>query len=426
MNMPVVDAVLLGAGQRGTEAIGAFILKNPGLVRFVAVAEPDEGRRCRFAEQHSIDKDNCFTSYEELLSRDRIAPLCFDTTMDREHLPSALLALEKGYHLFLEKPMAHSPEACVQIARAARDAGRIIQICHPLRHTAFYKNIKSLLDEGAIGDLVSFSMDENVCYWHFAHSFVRGNWGRSDTSGPFMLTKCCHDMDLAAWLGGAPVSSVASFGERSLFREENAPEGASARCTDGCPAEKECPFSAPAFYLTDVTEWPVSTISTDTSLEAHRQALETGPYGRCVFRCDNDVVDHQVVNVEFANGNTLNFSVRAMTSYPYRAIRLCGTKGEIRGHFEKSEIAVTRFEQGYQWFYEPEIISIPYSEDSAHGGGDGGAIRTFLQWYHDNDIEASHRSLDIAIEGHLLSFAAEQARQEKQMIDMEKYRERFS
>lgn len=420
--MAQVEAVLLGAGGRGTYTCGAYAKRNPEALKFIAVAEVNEGRRKRFAQLHDIPAENCFASYEELLERPQMAPLCFNATMDRNHLPSALMALEKGYHLFLEKPMAHTPLGCLQIAQEAARRKKMVQICHPLRYTPFYNKLKEVLDAGKIGSIISMSMYENVGYWHFAHSFVRGNWPRMDTSGPLILTKCCHDMDLATWLADSQVKTVASMGNLYYFRRENAPPDAPDRCTDGCPVEKTCPFHAPTFYLVENGEdWPYSAISLDHSKEARLKALENGPYGRCIFKCDNDVVDHQVLSAEFENRITLNFAVRANSFYCYRTVRIIGTEGEINGHLEKSEFSVHRFTQGQGLNVEPEIFKVENVSDS-HLGGDTGVTGNFLRAYRENDYAGMQHSLEIAVEGHLLSFAAEEARAKAQTVRMEDYK----
>ena len=418
------EAVLIGAGERGRESSGAYAIRFPEKLKFVAVAEPDDNKRERFAQQHGISDEDCFPCYEALFEKDRLAPLCFNTTMDRKHLDSSIMALEKGYHLFLEKPMATDPQSCLRIFSQALKSRLMVQVCHPLRYTGFYKKVKELLDQGEIGEIVSFTMEENVCYWHYAHSFVRGNWARNDKSGPFILTKCCHDMDIAAWLSGSPVKKVSSIGSLRFFRGENAPEGAPERCTQGCPVEKECPFYAPAYYLGENTGWPVGAISGDTSLKARKEALEKSPYGRCVFRCGNNVADHQLVNAEFPNGVMFNFAVRALSSYPYRSIRIVGTKGELRGHFEKGEIAITKFIPEYVWSYKPEIIEVK-PDVGAHMGGDTGVINHFLRCFEEDDYEAMKSSLKIALEGHMLSFAAEEARTGSNILSLKDFKSRF-
>lgn len=416
-----VEAILIGAGQRGYDAFGQVARRNPHLLKFIAVCDPIEAKRLRFADAHGIPPERQFARHEDLLGLPLLAPLCVNATMDRDHLPTSLMAMRAGYHLLLEKPMATSPAECLQIAAAARDTGRLVQIVHPLRYTTLYRQAHALLAEGAIGRPISLSMTENVAYWHYAHSYVRGNWRRHDLSGPMILTKCCHDMDIAAWLVGAPVRRVASFGSLSWFRRENKPQGAPSHCIHGCPVEKTCPFYAPALYLGPMVEWPVSVISIDRSYEARRAALETGPYGRCVYDSDNDVVDHHIVAAEFENGVTLDFAVRASTNDCYRSLRIVGSEGEMNAHFEKNQLSVTRFHQGTG---EPrqETIHRPALVEGGHGGGDTGVVQNIVRMIRENDVEGMRRSLDVAVEGHLLAFAAEHARRTGQVVEMKDFK----
>lgn len=422
--MTPVTALLVGAGSRGRNTFGAFALGNPELLQFVAVAEPDEGRRNRFAEDHGISSENCFASWEEALARPQLAPIAVNATLDRTHLPSSRAILAAGYHMLLEKPMATSPEECLEIARLADEHNRLVQICHPLRFTTFYLKVKELLEQGLVGRILSMSMAENVGYWHFAHSFVRGNWRRVDETGPLILTKCCHDMDLATWLADGQVNRVSSFGKLEFFRPKSAPEGAADRCLDNCPAADVCGFYAPGLYMGDETEWPVDVISLDTSLEARTEAVRTGPYGRCVFKCDNTTVDQQAVIAEFDNGVLLDFSVRGASFHPGRTIRIEGTLGELNGYFEKNEIKILRYGHGTGEGVEPLVYTTEPATGS-HGGGDDGAIRNFLHRYKTGDAGAIRRSLDIAVEGHLLAFAAEKARESGQTVDMSRFRTSF-
>jgi predicted dehydrogenase len=420
--MKAIEAVLIGAGNRGRDAFGRIALQlGKDKIRFIAVADPNRAYAEKFAQDHGIPQDMIFSTWREILQRPQLAPVAFNATLDREHIESSIALMRAGYHLVLEKPMAVTPEDCQAIADTAAETNRLVQICHPLRFGAFYGKVKQLLQQGAIGKVLQISMAENIGYWHFAHSFVRGNWRNMAETGPMILTKCCHDMDIAVWLADSPVESVASFGQVALFREENAPAGAPARCTDGCPAAESCFFYAPSFYMTEYVDWPVKVISLDTSLEARRKALETGPYGRCVFRCDNDTPDEQLVQVKFENGILLDFAARGQSYEPYRSIRVLGTEGELTGHFEKMEIKVQRLGQGWGTGVKPEVIKVS-PEGIGHGGGDEGVMRNFLRCFDENDCDGMNRSLQIAVEGHLLSFAAEEARRSGQVLSMKEFR----
>ena len=419
-----MTAVLLGAGGRGIGTTGSFAEKHPEKLKFIAVAEPNEGRRKKFAEIHGIPEDMQFASYQELFAREQLAPLCFNTTMDLEHLESALLALDRGYHLYLEKPMDVTPEGVLSIYKKAVEKRRVVQVCHPLRYTAFYLKIKELLDQQVIGKTVSITMVENVCYWHFAHSFVRGNWGVVEKSGPLILTKTCHDMDIAVWLAGGIPETVASFGKQSMFTRANQPAGAKDRCTDGCPHVGKCPFDAIAMYAREeFSDWPVSAISLDRSVAARRKAIEEGPYGRCVFACDNTACDEQNMLTMFDNGVHVNFAVHGNSMRPSRTIRILGTEGQLDGHLEKNEISYIRFGIIQGDDVKPVVLTEFQSDETdGHFGGDAGAVNNFLKLVTTGDYESANASLKIAVDGHLLSFISEKARAQEKVLNMEEFR----
>lgn len=269
------------------------------------------------------------------------------------------------------------PLECIRMGERARQSGLVFSICHVLRYTRFFGTIKQMLEEGRIGRLMSIQHNENVGYWHQAHSFVRGNWRNADETSPMILAKSCHDMDILLWLAGDSCTNVASFGSLSHFTPENAPAGAPKRCLDGCPAAEDCLYYAPKTYLTDEDNWMKLAISGDQSYEGRLKAIQEGPYGRCVYHCDNNVVDHQVVSMEFRNEVTAVFTMSAFTKECSRMIKLMGTEGEIRGAMEKNEIELIRFDRN-----EPEQISLEAPGGHAgHGGGDEGLSGTsFASW----------------------------------------------
>ena len=420
--MTSIQSVLLGAGQRGTDNVGRFALDHPDELKFVAVAEPDEARRSRFSRAHGIPEENRFASYRDLLAKPLLAPLCFNNTMDRDHLPSSIMALDRGYHLFLEKPIADTKEGCLKIARKARETRKLVQICHPMRYSPFYRKVKELLDDDAVGEVTAIDMHENVEHGHFAHAFVRGNWRNVEKSGPFILTKCCHDMDLIVWLTDRKIKQLASFGALKHFRAENAPAGAPEHCLDGCPVQDECLYYAPAIYLTPETNPRTGVLGVDQSPEARRKALETSPYGRCVYRCDNSTVDFQSVLIACEDDSMVNFSVCAHSVEWFRTIRVLGSAGELNGHIEKSEISIHRFEVGKkrQTIPDPIVIHIEKPEGT-HAGGDPRTIRNFLRSYKEKDFEGLTHSLDLAVAGHLLAFAAEEARTKNKIVQMDEF-----
>ena len=410
-----VEAVLIGAGGRGARAYGAYALRHPDRLKIVAVAEPDPERRDRFARDHGITPGNIFHDWEDMMERPQIAPALINATMDRTHLDSSLAALTAGYDVLLEKPMATSAVDCVRIVQAAEDAGRLLQICHVLRYTPFFRKLKSLLDGGALGDLVTVMHSEHVAYWHIAHSYVRGNWRNSELATPMLLSKCCHDLDILVWMLGRRCKRVASFGELRHFRPENAPPGAPDRCTDGCPVESECPHYAPRLYL-DVPEGRSfgRAISNDPSLEARMTALREGPYGRCVFRCDNNVVDHQVVMMEFEDGVTVSYSMEGHSHDNVRTMRYSGTRATIRGHTGFNQLMLHEYVSG------GEERLVPESVKGGHGGGDWGLMEAFVDAIRGRrDPETSARN---SLESHLIGYAAEHARVTGTVVEMDEFR----
>jgi predicted dehydrogenase len=413
--MKKITACMVGAGSRGMDVYGKYALDNPDEIEFVAVAEPIDAKRHRFQKEHNIKENLCFKSWDELLAEPKLADTIFICTVDQMHYEPTLLSLEKGYHVLLEKPMSNIPEECIEIDKAVEKSGKTLTVCHVLRYTKFFSTIKKLLDEGGIGKLVAVQYNENVGYWHHAHSFVRGNFRNSDTSSPMILAKSCHDMDMLSWLVGSECRKISSFGSLSHFKKENAPEGAPKRCLEGCPIEEECPYNASKIYLTDNVEWPTSMISTKTDIESRRKALMEGDYGRCVYHCDNNVVDNQAVNIEFKNGVMASFVMCAFTENNTRTLKLMGTTGEIRAHMEKGEICVYSFDS-------PEVEKIVLGKSkNAHGGGDEGLMKDFVRSIQaDGKIKAitsAHESL----QSHLMAFMAEQSRKTTSIVTLDDY-----
>jgi predicted dehydrogenase len=421
-----IEAVLVGAGNRGYEAYGPYALAHSDQIRFTAVVEPHDGRRERFATVHRIPAEYRFASWQELYARDRLAEALVNCTLDRMHLESTLPALELGYQVLLEKPMAHTLAGNVRLVQAAEQRGCLLMICHVLRYTAFFSALHRILASGRLGRIATVEHRENVVYWHMAHSFVRGNWRNSRVESPMILAKCCHDMDILAWNLG-PVRRLSSFGSLLHFRPENAPPGAPERCTAGCPAADECPWYAPRLYLHDYTGWPVSVISDDPSPEARKRALEMGPYGRCVYRCDNDVVDHQTVNLEFESGASGVLIMHGHSHEEGRTMRYDGTRATLRGRFGYGFADSVEIHDHLTGLREEVDLSAGSlgADLSGHGGGDSGLMAAFVRALRPGlgavaGLTTSRESL----ESHLMAFAAEEARVDGSIVSMDEFRRR--
>lgn len=414
--MKQITVALSGAGIRGMEAYAPYALKHPEEMKFVAVAEPDPERLEKFKKLYSINDEMCFKSWEELLAKPKLADAMFICTQDKMHFAPSMAAMEKGYHILLEKPMATDPAECIKMSELAGKLGRVFMVCHVLRYTPFFIKLKSLLQEGVIGRLISIQHNENVGYWHQAHSFVRGQYRDSAASSPMILAKSCHDMDIMLWLAGKDCVRLSSFGSLTHFRSENAPEGAPQRCLDGCPHSTACYYYAPSLYLTENTDWPTNAISNSMAMKDRVQALKTGPYGKCVYRCDNNVVDHQVVSIEFEDGITAAFTMCAFTRDVSRTLKLMGTEGEIRGAMEKNEIEIIPFNGN-----EKKVISLK-EQKSGHGGGDEAIVREFINLVQSESEDNLRRiSATESTQGTLMAFAAEEARVTNSVVMMKEY-----
>lgn len=406
---PIAVAVL-GAGGRGN-LFGDLVARMTGRAKVVAVAEPREAYRSKFAATHGLTGDAVFGDWREFVARPKMCDAVVVATMDREHVGPAVACLEKGYHLLLEKPMAVTLEDCRAIEAAQRRSGRVVAVCHSLRYNKSFATLKRLLDSGRIGKLVSLDQLEAVAFWHQAHSFVRGNWGREAESTFMLMAKSCHDVDVICYLVGAPCRRVSSFGSLFHFRPENAPEGSAERCTDGCAVEDTCPYSAIRRYVDGDREgWPACVVSPDHSREAHLEAIRKGPYGRCVWRAGNDVVDHQVVAMEFEAGVTATFTMTAFTQRGGRKVRLHGTEGDIE--CEEDRIVVRPFASG-----DTEEIAVK-PEEGGHGGGDERVVRSWLRAIRENNPSLILTSAQESLRSHTLVFAAERARLEGRTVPL--------
>lgn len=419
--MNKVKVALIGAGLRGINYMD-YALQHPHEMEVVAVAEPNRQRREQFQERHGLEDAACFENWNDFFTAPKVADAVFICTQDKQHFEPTMRALETGYHVLLEKPMSPDPEECIRMGEMASQAGLVFSICHVLRYAPFFSTIKELLEREAIGRLMSIQHNENVGYWHQAHSFVRGNWRRTEDSSPMILAKSCHDLDMLLWLADSDCVRVSSFGSLGHFTAAQAPAGAPKRCLDGCPVQDECLYYAPDHYLTEDTNWPTSAISDDMSYDARYQALLEGPYGRCVYHCDNDVVDHQVVNMEFANSVTVAFTMSAFTRDVSRTIKLMGTRGEIRGAMEKNEIEIIHFGSG-------KVERISFADRGGHvghGGGDMGLIKDFLRLVQTGGNNQGLTSASRSVQSHLMAFAAEQSRVDGRIIYLNEFAQQFS
>ncbi|NHJ87668.1 MAG: Gfo/Idh/MocA family oxidoreductase [Asgard group archaeon] len=466
INKPIT-AVMIGAGSRGKDSYGLYAQKHPDRLKFIAIAEPNETKRRIFQEIHQIPDDKAFSSWEELLSSKvkKIAQTAFICTPDRMHYQPAMKALELDYDLVLEKPIAPTLEECQNIAKLAIERNRLVQICHVLRFTDFWKKVKGIVDSGEIGNIIHYDHSENVSFWHFGHSFVRGWYKNKATSTPIALAKTCHDLDLIHWILNEKPIDVSSSGDLSHFKPENAPQDSPIRCTDGCPVAEECPWFAPRLYLhlepviriglyskskifrgltkillkssfvikflglfnKDVRAiknknmFPTNTITTNLTNDGIMRALREGQFGLCIYKTGNDVPDHQISTFNFTSGATATLTMHGLSDHEGRELRIFGSKGTIRGIFRNSEeiIEVTDFLTGKIRIAHKVGLNL-----AAHGGGDEGIMNAFTSVMLGEKTKEEANLTDIfsAMESHFMGFAAEESRLTKTIQELSNYR----
>jgi predicted dehydrogenase len=413
--MVPVTLLIVGAGSRGA-MFADYALRHPDEAVVIAVAEPRDAYRERLAELHGVAPERRFEDWREAIGQSRLADAAVVATPDPKHTEPAIALAEQGYAMLLEKPLATTERDCRRIIAAVQRAGVVCAVAHVLRYTAYTRLLKEVIDRGAIGEIVSIEHLEPVGFWHQAHSYVRGNWRREDQAAPMLLAKCCHDLDWLGFLIGQRCVAVSSFGGLAHFRPDQRPRGAGERCLH-CDVEASCAFSARRLYFgmleRGVTGWPLDVLAWPVTRENITAALREGPYGRCVWACDNDVVDHQVVSLRYENGTTASLTMTGFTRMRDRETRIFGTRGELHGDGNRVDVydflsgSTTRHDSGV--YSDGEILT-------GHGGGDDGVMREFIAAVAARDPGLILTTPAHALESHRIAFAAEAARRENRVI----------
>ena len=422
--MKRLKVVLIGAGNRG-KAYTDNMKDLPDWFEVVAVAEPIESRRKEIQEIHNIPDDLCFPDWRELLEKPKMGEIAIVSTMDKDHFEPAVAAINLGYNLLLEKPACPTPEECLKLEAAANKKGVVVVVCHVLRYTSFFNKLKEIIQSGEIGEVVTVNHEECVGAVHQSHSFVRGNWGNEARSSCMLLQKSCHDMDILQWLLDKKLTRVSSFGGLYYFNEAHAPEGAPERCLEGCPVGDTCPYNTDKLYMVDnhdaMSEWFRTTCAreADPTDEMVEKALRTTQYGKCVFKCDNDVVDHQTVNLEFEGGTTATFTMCAFNKGK-RMFHIMGTKGEITADLSGEDLPIKIYNIATD---ETREVSASGKDGivGGHGGGDMGIMSALYHSVCGDYTGQSLSDISTSVANHMIVFAAEKARKEGVVLDFNQY-----
>jgi hypothetical protein len=409
MKSETIRAVIIGAGARGNRVFAELMRTNRIGWTVSAVVEPNEARRERFRETHGVAASHAFASLEELLAGERVGDVAFVCTPDVTHYSICAAVSAAGYDVLLEKPIATSLPDCLALLDVQHTYGNDIFVAHVLRYSPFFRTVKRLVASREYGLVRNIRLTENVGHWHFAHSYVRGSWRRREDTAPIVLTKSSHDLDIIAWLMEQDRPAfVSSFGSLEYFTEKNAPPEAADRCT-ACALQDTCLYSATGFYVHDAPGWPYDVVTpVPSSAAERRRAIETGPYGRCVWKSDNDVCDNQTVSVQFESGIHASFGLYALTADNTRRISILMDGGELIGDLHQGRLSVLEF-TGRKDVLRSRDIPIPITNDH-HGGGD----LALLQALHAYLTTGEHReiitSLDSSLISHVLAFLADESR----------------
>lgn len=387
--MKKISVAVIGAGVRGTNAYAPYLLENPTLGQVVAVAEPNEEKRNNFKNRYNIKEENTFYSYKDLLSKDKLADALIIATNDEQHYEPAQMALKKGYHILLEKPMSNKLEEVIKLGELAKKyPNQVFMICHVLRYTPFFSELKKIVDSKELGQLVSIQHNENIGYYHYAHSYTRGNWRDSNKTSPLVLAKSCHDMDILLWLTGKRCKYISSFGSLSHMIEEN--------------------------FQDNLLKAYLYAVDSNPTNENLKKAITAGPYGKCVYKCDNNVADHMVSILEFENNITVTFNLSAFTNDCSRTTKLMFTHGEVGGNSLKNVIEVHNFGERNHMIIHPKIVK------SGHGGGDFKLMDDFIKSVNNREAHIKTSVID-SVESHVMAFAAEYSRLNHEVVDINKF-----
>lgn len=408
MNNKQVSIVAIGAGNRTNKYL-EYVKQHPDKAKLVGVVELNEIRKNKIAEKFCLEPSACFTDYHDFFRSSLKVDAVMICTPENMHYEPCMMAIEAGYHVLLEKPIAQTPEECIAIGEAARRKNVIVTVCHVLRYHPYFIKLKELACSGELGNIISINHRTAVGVDRAAHSFVRGPWRKESETNPMLISKCCHDIDFLLWLTKTRCRKLTSFGSLRWFKSTNAPEGSAHRCID-CQVESQCPFSAVDLYRIR-RDWIANfDVPQGKNIdEVIEEELEQGLYGRCIYHCDNDVVDHQIVSMEMESEVTINFSMDIFTLEDHRATQICLTEGEIEG--DETQIKVRRFRGGEETIYDfSDIKHKPF-----HAGADLDLMNDFIEAIQ-TEGKYLRTSIDLSVESHRICFEAERSRKEKRTI----------
>ncbi len=411
----MVKVAILGLGSRGATTYGDYLITLND-VKISAICDIDKDKLNFYQNKYHVEKKDCFLNSEDFFKAGKLADILIIATMDQDHYSQAMKALDLKYHLLLEKPIALNLKQCLDIENKALKNNLYVVVCHVLRYSLFYKKIKEIVNSKILGNIININTTENVGYWHQAHSFVRGNWNNSNKTSPMILQKCCHDFDILNWIIDKKPLNVSSFGSLSLFKKENAPKDSSNYCYD-CKIQNNCPYNAVKYYVDSIKNdkdlgWPYDVVVLNPTKDKVLAAIKNGPYGRCVYKCDNNVVDHQIVNIQYEDNITATHTMCAFSKDCYRDIKIFATRGDLIANTLNNTIIYHTFVDNKEFVIDVSKLT---NDLSGHMGGDKLMINELLKLINKETSQLDS-SIEKSVLSHVIAFAAEKSRINKGVV----------
>lgn len=411
----MVKVAILGLGSRGATTYGDYLITLND-VKISAICDIDKDKLNFYQNKYHVEKKDCFLNSEDFFKAGKLADILIIATMDQDHYSQAMKALDLKYHLLLEKPIALNLKQCLDIENKALKNNLYVVVCHVLRYSLFYKKIKEIVNSKILGNIININTTENVGYWHQAHSFVRGNWNNSNKTSPMILQKCCHDFDILNWIIDKKPLNVSSFGSLSLFKKENAPKDSSNYCYD-CKIQNNCPYNAVKYYVDSIKNdkdlgWPYDVVVLNPTKDKVLAAIKNGPYGRCVYKCDNNVVDHQIVNIKYEDNITVTHTMCAFSKDCYRDIKIFATRGDLIANTLNNTIIYHTFVDNKEFVIDVSKLT---NDLSGHMGGDKLMINELLKLINKETSQLDS-SIEKSVLSHVIAFAAEESRINKGVV----------
>lgn len=411
----MVKVAILGLGSRGATTYGDYLITLND-VKISAICDIDKDKLNFYQNKYHVEKKDCFLNSEDFFKAGKLADILIIATMDQDHYSQAMKALDLKYHLLLEKPIALNLKQCLDIENKALKNNLYVVVCHVLRYSLFYKKIKEIVNSKILGNIININTTENVGYWHQTHSFVRGNWNNSNKTSPMILQKCCHDFDILNWIIDKKPLNVSSFGSLSLFKKENAPKDSSNYCYD-CKIQNNCPYNAVKYYVDSIKNdkdlgWPYDVVVLNPTKDKVLAAIKNGPYGRCVYKCDNNVVDHQIVNIQYEDNITATHTMCAFSKDCYRDIKIFATRGDLIANTLNNTIIYHTFVDNKEFVIDVSKLT---NDLSGHMGGDKLMINELLKLINKETSQLDS-SIEKSVLSHVIAFAAEKSRINKGVV----------